>query len=132
MPSWTSEFQHAGISVGDLDRAVAWYIGVFGFVEVKRFRKEELQVAGAVLQLGALSLEVLAPFAPVRPSPFPSSLVSHLRVLGANHLAFGVSDLAPCRERLEASGAAMLSPVIDGRFFFCADPDGTVLEIRKI
>lgn len=126
-----SEIQHIGISVRDLDRSVAWYSGFFGFVETKRFKKDELEISGAILQLGNMTLEVLAPFKPVSPSPPPASLVEQLRKTGVNHIALSVSDITSCFEKLSASGSAMMTPLIEGRFFFCADPDGTALEIRK-
>jgi methylmalonyl-CoA/ethylmalonyl-CoA epimerase len=131
MQPWKSEFQHVGISVADLDRSVRWYTTLFGFTETKRFRKDELEITGAVLQLGAMTLEVLAPFTPVAPALPPPSLVEQLRKVGTNHIAVTVSDLVLCRERIAAAGCRMIGPVVDGRFFFCSDPDGVVLEIRK-
>ncbi len=125
-----SEFQHAGISVADLERSIAWYVGHFGFRVTKRFRKDELEIDGAVLELGGSTLEVLAPFSPLPPAESATSLVEQLRRTGMNHIALSVDDLSACRERLENAGAAMVGPVVDGRFFFCADPDGIVLEIR--
>ena len=131
MRSQNSEIRHIGISVADLDRSVAWYTSHFGFSETKRFRKEDLEITGAVLQLGGMALEVLAPFAPSPALPPPRTLVEQLRRTGANHIAIEVDDLLDCHERLRASGTAMLTPIIDGRYFFCSDPDGTVLEIRS-
>ena len=131
MPPWTSEFQHTGISVADLDRAITWYRDMFGFVETKRFRKEELEISGVVLQLGASTLEVLAPFSPGPPPPPAATLIEQLRRTGVNHIAISVSDLPACHARPRESGASLLSPVVDGRFFFCTDLDGTVLEVRS-
>src|SRR5512139_342050 len=130
MQSQNSEIQHIGISVADLDRSVAWYTSHLGFAETKRFRKDDLEISGAVLQLGVMSLEVLAPFAPAPAAPPALTLVEQLRRIGMNHIAIGVEDLPACHERLRASGAFLMTPVVDGRFFFCTDPDGTVLEVR--
>jgi catechol 2,3-dioxygenase-like lactoylglutathione lyase family enzyme len=123
--------QHVGICVADLDRAVAWYARHFGFRETRRFLREELQIAGAVLETGGAALEVLAPWSPEPPPPPAGTLVVQLRRTGVNHLALAVEDLTKCHRGLEASGARLLTPIRDGRFFFCADPDGTVLEVRS-
>jgi catechol 2,3-dioxygenase-like lactoylglutathione lyase family enzyme len=125
-----AEIQHIGISVADLDRSVAWYRSHFGFSEAKRFRKEAFEISGAVLQLGGMILEVLAPFVPAPPAPQAGSLVEQLRRTGVNHIAINVADLPACREQRRASRASLLTEIIDGRFFFCIDPDGTVLEVR--
>jgi lactoylglutathione lyase len=132
MNSPTNQVQHIGISVVDLDRSVRWYTDFFGFTETKRFRKDDFEIEGAALQLGAMSLEILAPFHPEISAMPPASLVSHLRKVGTNHIAIGVSDISGCYERMSASGCSLMTGLIDGRFFFCADPDGTVLEVRKL
>lgn len=132
MNAANNQLQHVGISVADLDRSVRWYSDFFGFTETKRFRKDEFEVTAAVLQLGPVTLEILSPFRPEIPAPRPGSLVSHLRKIGANHLAIGVSDVTGCYERMSKAGCSLITELIDGRFFFCADPDGTVLEIRRL
>lgn len=132
MNSPSNQLQHIGISVVDLDRSVRWYTDFFGFTETKRFKKDEFEIAGAVLQLGAMSLEILAPFSPEIPAAGPASLVGHLRKTGVNHIAIGVSDITGCYERMSRAGCPLITGLMDGRFFFCADPDGAVLEVRKL
>ena len=132
MNPWKCNLQHIGISVVDLEQSIQWYAAFFGFIETKRFRKDALEISGAVLQLGNMSLEILAPFTPIHPPSPPHSLVEQLRKIGTNHIAIGVSDLSSCFDKLTDAGCSMMTPIIDGRFFFCSDPDGTVLEIRKL
>ena len=122
---------HVGISVADLERSVAWYAKNFGFTEVKRFVKNEREIRAAVMQLGDATLEIIAPFRPEPAPPRATSLTEQLRRTGVNHIAIRVDDPAACYNRLADAGCAMLSPLIEGRFFFCADPDGTVLEIKN-
>lgn len=122
--------QHVGISVSDLDRSVAWYVSHFGFEETKRFEKPELEIKGAALALGDCGLEILAPYAPVSATKTDDTLVHALRATGANHMALAVDDVAACYRKFVAEGVEMISELLDGRFFFCRDPDGTVLEIK--
>ena len=126
-----NQILHIGISVAGLDRTVAWYGNWFGFRETKRFEKAELEIRGAVIELGGLAIEVLAPFTPVLRAA-DTGLVPALRRCGVNHIAFGVDDAAATYTRFHSSGVTMVSELIGGRMFFCTDPDGTLLEIRGV
>lgn len=127
-----AEIHHAGISVSELGRAVAWYTAHFGFKEEKRFEKAELEIRGALLRLGDGALEILEPYAPsVPPAPSEAGAAGALRRIGANHLSIAVDDPAECMARMMAEGCGVVSGLIDGRFFFCKDPDGTLIEVRR-
>ena len=122
---------HFGISVSDLERSIQWYCKHFGFKEVKRFEKPELQIKGAALVLGDSALEILEPTQPATPDKTEGSLVQHLQKTGANHLALNVDNIMECYERLKQENVTIVSDLIGGRFFFCKDPDQTLLEIRQ-
>jgi len=126
-----AQFIHAGISAVDLDRAVRWYAAYFGFIESKRFEKPALEIKAAVLTLGEMTLEILAPYNPVPASVGENSLVENLRSCGSNHLAFSVSDVNGLFSRMKDDGVTLVSDLIDGRLFFCKDSDGTLLEIKQ-
>ncbi len=126
------EYQHTGISVTDIDRTVAWYAARFGFKETKRFVKPELEIRGAVMALGNAVLEILQPDSPTHAQQGCHTLAQHLRKLGANHIAIGVSDITECFEKFKADNVDLISELIDSRFFFCKDPDGTLIEVRHI
>ena len=126
------EYQHTGISVTDIDRTLAWYATHFGFKETKRFVKPELEIQGAVMAIGNAVLEILQPYSPTPAQQGCHTLAQHLRKLGANHIAIGVSDITGCFEKFKADNVDLVSEIIDGRFFFCKDPDGTLIEVRHI
>ena len=126
-----AHLQHIGISVSDLNRSVAWYGAYFDARETKRFEKEELEIVGAVLELESGTIEVLAPYTPHPAHGGEKSLVEVLRPMGANHIAIGVSDLCALYDRMTAAGETVVTETIDGRFFFCKDPDGTLLEVKQ-
>jgi catechol 2,3-dioxygenase-like lactoylglutathione lyase family enzyme len=114
-----SSITHIGISVADLDASLQWYKEHFGFEETRRFTKPEFEMKGAALSDGRIGLEVIMPSVPVKRAAVPASLAEALRQCGANHLA------------LRSAGAQLITEIIGGRFFFCADPDGTLLEVRQ-
>lgn len=127
----TPQFQHVGISVADLDRAVAWYRENFGFEEIKRFDKPELEIRGAAMKLNDHTLEVLQPYTPAPAHAPGDGLTGALRALGANHLAIAVDNIAECLDRFRSRNVRIVGELIDGRFFFCTDPDGTLIEVRQ-
>ncbi len=126
------EYQHTGISVTDIDRTIAWYAEHFGFTEVKRFEKSEMEIRGAIMSLGNAVLEILQPDSPAPVGENCHTLIEHLRKLGANHIAIGVSDIAGCFEQFRKDNVDLVSELIDDRFFFCKDPDGILIEVRHI
>ena len=126
----SAQIAHVGISVSDIDKSIAWYSKYFGFVETKRFDKPALEIRGAVLNLGEGLLEILAPYAPLVAKSPGATLTEHLRQCGSNHFALSVDSLSACHEKMKADDVAMVSDII-GSFYFCCDPDGTLLEIKQ-
>ena len=129
MPEY--RFEHAGVTVTDIDEAVAWYGASFGFEETRRFEKAELQIKGATLQLGDDVLELLEPYHPEPDPRTGGSLEALLARVGANHFALNVDDASAAYEKLRADGTEMVTELLEGRFFFCRDPFGTLIEVRQ-
>ncbi len=127
----TAQMVHFGISVFDLDRSVEWYCRYFGFVETKRFNKPELEISGATLTLGDGMLEILAPFRICKSDASAGGLIENLRNVGSNHFALSVDSVAECFGQMKTDGVCMVSELIGGKFFFCKDPDGTLVEVKQ-
>jgi len=128
-----SEFIHVGLTVSDLNRSVDWYNTYFGFKEIKRFEKEVLEIkAAAVISLGAAQIELIQPQSPMSMDAPNGSLIEALRPKGANHIAIGVDDIEECYLQLTKNGARMITEIMGGKMFFCEDPDGTVIEVKRI
>jgi catechol 2,3-dioxygenase-like lactoylglutathione lyase family enzyme len=126
-----AQLQHAGISVTNLDNAVSWYERYFDFKEMKRFKKDSLEIRGALLGCGENQLEILAPAAPVQRREGGVNLVEELRVCGSNHIAVGVDNIESLYDTMRADDVSLITGLMDGRMFFCKDPDGTLIEVRK-
>ncbi|MDX9875120.1 MAG: VOC family protein, partial [Spongiibacteraceae bacterium] len=56
LPSFT--FHHGGVSVPDLDAAIAWYHEVLGFEVEQRFFIDAANASVAMIRNGALSFEL--------------------------------------------------------------------------
>ncbi|MGD0489720.1 MAG: VOC family protein [Syntrophorhabdales bacterium] len=123
--------EHFGISVLDIQRSVRWYQDIFGFQVVKEFEKPELQIKGAVMKRGDLSLEILQPYSPKELPAEDSSLVALLQRIGANHFAISAEDVKSLYNELKSQKAELVTELIEQRFFFCKDPDGTLIEIKQ-
>ncbi|MBN8219171.1 MAG: VOC family protein [Spirochaetes bacterium] len=124
------QLAHFGICVRDLDATVKWYRKHLGFTEVKRFERAELEIQGALLSLPGGFIEVLSPLHPAMAAR-EGLLVHQLQKLGANHFAVAVDDVKAAFRRMKALPLPYQSELVDGRFFFCKDPEGTLIEIKQ-
>jgi lactoylglutathione lyase len=125
---------HAGISVPDLDRALAWYCEALGLRPGYRFEVPPAGLRGAfALGEGSTGVELLemAGAGPGEPKTDPPSANA---IYGFNHVAFHVTDLEAAYERAVASGAVEVwgpreSPEPGMRMAYVTDPDGNLIEL---
>lgn len=132
---------HAGLTVSDFERAVAWYHDRFGFLLVSEQVLEPAETAslfplyrveGARVRLGFLRapggsvLEIFSfdPAVPGSPATWNAP--------GFTHVAFHVAGVAAWKRRLEAEGVPF---VVEPRstagtdWVFLRDPDGNLVEL---
>lgn len=136
-----SKLNHTGISVSDMDAALAFYCGLLGMELVVRkpFDGEQYArllalpgVAGevAVIALGAERLELFQFYAPEPRRGDPDRPVCDH---GITHVCFEVQDIDSEYVRLHAAGARFHGPPLDfgksGRAAYGRDPDGNVFEL---
>jgi glutathione S-transferase fosA5 len=114
MPGVTG-LNHINLSITDLERSFAFYVGVLGFRPLARWAR------GAYLLAGSTWI----------------CLSKHTDVPGRRpdytHVAFTVAagDFDALRSRIEAAGAARWQPnTSEGASFYFLDPDGHQLEIH--
>ncbi len=120
---------HAAITVGDMDRSLAFYRDLLGF---RVLRTKDLGSAGKIVILDIAGKGELELFQ--RPNTMPTPEGYGLpQTIGLWHLAIEVDDVAPEWERLEAHG---VKPFGDPHYrrpggSRCAhflDPDGVIVE----
>lgn len=123
----------AGLSVGDLDRSIAFYRRHFGFVVSERTAFPEYRLEIAFLELGDFRLELVALAGSVpRRSPNPDNDAS---LRGIAKLGFIVADLEAMAERLRAAGVditirpSTLPGTASGGLV--RDPDGNLIGLYQ-
>lgn len=123
-------FHHGGVSVPDLDAAIAWYGDVLGFAVEKRFYIDAAKSDTAMVRKGPLRFELFevagaAPLPEDRRHP-PSDLKTH----GTKHLAFKVTDLDAFLTEMEAKQVDIAFVVKEtfGRGCFIRDCAGNLIE----
>jgi len=125
---------HAGVSVPDLERSLAWYCGALDLRPGFRFEVPPIGLRGAfALGEGGTGVELLqkdgsVPGVP-RTDP-PSASAVH----GFNHVCFRVADLDRVYARLIRCGAGPVwdprdSPEPGFRMAYVTDPDGNLIEL---
>lgn len=96
---------HGGVSVPDLEAAIAWYRDVLGFQVERRGPIPSVPCEMAMLRNGDLHMELFAAPAakpPTEDRSYPDTdLLSH----GNKHVSFAIDDVDPFAEELERRGA---------------------------
>lgn len=123
-------FHHGGVSVPDLEGAVAWYRAMLGFEEERRFRIEPAGADVAFVRRGPLRFEL---FEVAGAAPLPDERrfpASDLRTHGNKHVAFRVDDLDAFLVALKAKGVdvAMVVRADYGVGCFIRDCAGNLIE----
>ena len=140
---------HLNIVVGDMERALAFYVGLLGMRQTFNIQLEGewieqvVGLAGArahcvfvVPEGGGCRLELLQYVVPAGEMLSATSLAN---TQGLRHFALEVDSLDDCYERLLAAGINFISPpitvpfrIVDGiqkRLCYCHDPDGVIVEL---
>ncbi|SMQ61350.1 glyoxylase I family protein [Devosia lucknowensis] len=122
-------FEHVGITVGDMDRAIGFYCGLLGLRLAMRTSSAGGELA--FLDAGGGMLEVAAPVpAAGRFRDVPMSEA------GMRHLTFAFDDVDGMIETLEAEGIEIVerprkayNTEMVRRVAFVRDPDGILVEL---
>lgn len=123
-------FHHGGVSVPNLDEAIAWYGRVLGFELERRFYIEAARSHTAMVRKGPLRFEIFevegaAPLPEDRRHP-PRDVQTH----GNKHVAFRVDDLEAFLVEMELKGADIAFVVREafGKGCFIRDCAGNLIE----
>jgi methylmalonyl-CoA/ethylmalonyl-CoA epimerase len=126
-----TEVVHFGISVANLDESVSWYKDTFGAREIKRTYKQDFGLTIALLELGDSQLELLRPDSPEETAKIEGTLKELLQRVGETHIALSVSDVRGVYEKLKSTGTELVTGLVEERLFFCRDPNGVLIEVKK-
>ena len=123
---------HVGISVADLDAAVAWYSDMLGFRLEGHGFIETAGVKLAVVKQGDFRLELFqapgsVPVPEARRYPDPD-----LFFQGTKHMALGVDDLEAVLGRLKQKGVEVVLDLLEiggTRVAYIRDNSGILVEL---
>lgn len=123
-------FHHGGVSVPDLEEAIAWYGRVLGYEVEKRFHIAAADADAAMVRKGPLRFELFevagaAPLPEDRRHP-PADLRTH----GNKHCAFRVENLDAFLAEMRDKQADIAFVVKEkfGSGCFIRDPAGNLIE----
>jgi len=132
VPPHIHGLSHIAITVGDLDRALAFYRSVLGFRLLGHldFPDDPRGCTIAYLDTGRGLIELFSfKTAPIR----PSGGVSDDGQVGLRHFALRVTGLDAIADRLRAAHVPVTIPPLNAngsvRIAFFTDPDGTLIEL---
>ncbi|MFV0318032.1 MAG: VOC family protein [Microthrixaceae bacterium] len=139
MTSWN----HVGHHVADIERAVRFYVGVFGFDELNRLEipdaaaskllsvPEPVGLTAVYLALDGTVLELLHMSGADDHTGGPTARVERsFTEAGLTHLSFTVEDLAATCEAVREHGGEVLESTDMGGFaIMVRDPDGQLVEL---
>jgi lactoylglutathione lyase len=125
---------HVGMSVADLDSAVAWYSSVFELAEAVPFAIPHLGLRGAFLIDGCGGAIEILERTGSRSRPEPADPQQALLTRGYGHVCFRVGDVDAVHGRALASGATQKMAPQDApepgvRMSFVSDPEGNLIEL---
>jgi methylmalonyl-CoA/ethylmalonyl-CoA epimerase len=121
---------HGGVSVPNLDEAIAWWEKVLGFEVAKRFAIPTIPAQVAMLCNGPLHIELFEvpgakPLPPERRLP-DTDVHTH----GNKHVAFAVNDVREFAAELRRRGADIVwvKEMAHGSNIFIRDNAGNLIE----
>jgi catechol 2,3-dioxygenase-like lactoylglutathione lyase family enzyme len=125
---------HGSLLVSDVPRALAFYTGALGLIEVPR--PPTFDTPGAWLQVGEQQIHLVGEAEAGRAAEMSPAYDRAEIVIGyGNHLALVVDDLDAALARAAENGVEPPGEIIargDGvRRTFVTDPDGHVIELME-
>lgn len=131
-----NKFDHLGLTVNNTEITLSWFGKHFGFEVVRRFDKPQLELRGATIKLNDVSIELLEPYKPLNKQINTAIKSIHLKDLlndpGLPHYAINVRDVSVAHKNITEENPFCATEIFDSRFFFCTNPDGTLIEVRQI
>jgi methylmalonyl-CoA/ethylmalonyl-CoA epimerase len=130
MPQFEFWYDHAGLSVPNLDESIAWYERVLGFRLERSNVVDSIPATIAILRNGNLKVELFQLADALPASPDRGIPNQDLRTHGHKHISFAVADVQALSEELGGRGADIVwvKKFPFGTNMFIRDNSGNLIE----
>jgi catechol 2,3-dioxygenase-like lactoylglutathione lyase family enzyme len=133
-PPSNVRFDHVGISVPDLDAAIAWYSETFSLTAAPPFAISGTDLRGIMLAHHSGYRIELLHRASATAGLLPTSALDAAGTWGYGHMCLSVDDVDTEFDRLIEAGASVRmppspAPRAGARVCFVADPFGNLIEV---
>jgi len=120
---------HIAISVENLEQSVKFYMDLLGFIEIRRFERNDLNGKAAFLKLGDVQLEIWE----FKDNIESKDDLSNLKIKGLRHIALSVDNFDKiCTILKSKTGASEPRFGASGkRYCFIKDPNGIPIELYE-
>ena len=122
------KLHHVALTIKDLEISLPFYESNFGFKEIKRFRRDDMEATGCMLENENIIIELW------QYDNFKVGTKEDMSFSGLHHIAFTEDDVEAVYNGFTEKGIAC-SPLrkgtSGGTYFFLTDPDGNEIEIYK-
>lgn len=125
------EYLHTMVRVADLDRALAFYVDMFGLKEVRRIENEKGRFTLVFLAAPGDVARAEASKSPLVELTYNWDPETYSGGRNFGHLAYQVDDIYAFCGKLKDAGVTINRPPRDGRMAFVKSPDGISIEILQ-
>ena len=125
------EYLHTMVRVGDLDRALEFWCGKLGLVEVRRTENEKGRFTLVFLAAPADVERAKETKAPLLELTYNWDEHEYSGGRNFGHLAYRVDDIYATCARLMQAGVTINRPPRDGYMAFIRSPDGISIELLQ-
>jgi lactoylglutathione lyase len=125
------EYLHTMIRVGDLDRALDFFVNKLGMVEVRRVDRPEGKYTLVFLAASADAERARVTNVPTVELTYNWDEHAYSGGRNFGHLAYRVDDIYALCDRLMKAGVTINRPPRDGRMAFVRSPDGISIELLQ-
>ena len=123
------QIHHIAISVRNLKRTKMFYQDIFGFNEIQRFERKDLNGKAIFMKLGGIQIEIWK----FKDCVEPGDDITNFKIIGLRHIAFSVNNLDKIYKNLKPR-IEITKPILgaSGQMYcFCKDPDGILIELYE-
>jgi lactoylglutathione lyase len=125
------EYLHTMIRVTDLEASLAFFVGKFGLVEVRRVNNDKGRFTLVFLAAPGDVESARATQAPLVELTYNWDPEVYSGGRNFGHLAYEVDDIYATCDKLQKAGVVINRPPRDGRMAFVRSPDNISIELLQ-